>query len=114
MKMFSFSSVLYVFAIFSVAFCGGCENPQVNSKSFTTLDATIVANIAYISEFEMQCSSGAPATLYADIEGSIVPVSVVGNNKFQVIKRSFVAGQFSQLLSLLGELVGRYEDLEER
>lgn len=71
-------------ATLSLACCSTCENPKVTSKTFTTLDATIVANIAYVSEFQVTCSSGSLTNLYADIEGSIVPVSVIGDSKYQV------------------------------
>ncbi|XP_066155423.1 translocon-associated protein subunit delta [Euwallacea fornicatus] len=62
-----------------------CINPQVTSKSFTTQDATIVAHIGFISEFQVTCSSGAVSSLYAELQDhSIVPVAVVGDNIFQV------------------------------
>lgn len=72
------------FATLSLVSCSSCENPQVTSKTFTTQDATVVANIAYVSEFEVICRTGALTNLYADVEGIIVPVSVIGPNKFQV------------------------------
>lgn len=71
-------------AALTLASCSTCENPQVTSKTFTTLDATVVANIAYVSEFDVTCSSGSLTNLYAEIQGAIVPVSVIGTNKYQV------------------------------
>lgn len=82
MKSNVFSLIVCLWATFSNVRC--CENPQVTSKTFTTLDATVVANIAYVSEFEVVCKSGSVTNLYADTEGIIVPVSVIGTNKFQV------------------------------
>ncbi|CAH0562170.1 unnamed protein product [Brassicogethes aeneus] len=64
--------------------CQSCKNPQVTSKSFTTQDVTIVTNVAYIGEFDVKCASGAVNALYAEIEGNLVPVSVVEGNKYQV------------------------------
>ncbi|KAK4871664.1 hypothetical protein RN001_015788 [Aquatica leii] len=79
---------LFQFVIFSViiysGYCNSCKNLEVTSKSFTTQDATIVTNIAYISEFTVKCSSGSLSHAYADVEGVIVPVFEVSPNTFQV------------------------------
>lgn len=83
-----FNSCLFAvcfLAMLSLGNCSTCEKPQITSKSFTTLDATVVANIAYVTEFEVICKAGSLTSLYADIDGIIVPVSVIGTNKFQVI-----------------------------
>lgn len=84
MKFNTILLIISFFGLLSFANCSSCENPQITSKTFTTLDATVVANIAYVSEFEVTCNSGALTNLYADVEGIIVPVSVIGFNKFQV------------------------------
>ncbi|XP_019872776.1 translocon-associated protein subunit delta [Aethina tumida] len=73
-----------LFCVFAAVLCDTCKNVQVTSKSFTTQDVTIVTNVAYISEFSVQCGSGALNALYAEIEGNVVPVSSVGPNKYQV------------------------------
>ncbi|XP_028140133.1 translocon-associated protein subunit delta [Diabrotica virgifera virgifera] len=78
------ATLVAFFTIISASFCLGCTNPEVSSKSFTTLDATIVTNIAYISEFSIKCGSGKLGNLYAALNGHISPVSLVGNDKFQV------------------------------
>lgn len=75
---------LAFFAFVSSGLCSSCTNPQVTSKSFTTQDATIVTNIAYISEFSLECSSGTVSHLYADVDGIIVPVSEIAPNTYQV------------------------------
>ncbi|KAF2890643.1 hypothetical protein ILUMI_15530 [Ignelater luminosus] len=75
---------LVLFAFVSSGLCSSCTNPQVTSKSFTTQDATIVTNIAYISEFNLKCSSGSVSHLYADVDGIIVPVSEIAPNNYQV------------------------------
>lgn len=71
-------------AVISSAFSTSCSNVEVISKSFTTQDATIVTNIAYISEFTLKCGSGAVSHLYADVDGILAPVSEVAHNKYQV------------------------------
>lgn len=80
-------SIAYIcvfLSLISIGLCGSCKNPQVTSRSFTTEDATIVTNIAYVSEFDVKCESGSVPNLYADVDGNISPVSVVAPNKFQV------------------------------
>lgn len=73
-----------LFALISFVYCDKCSNIEVTSKSFTTQDATIVTNIAYISEFGVTCGSGSISHLYADLDGVILPVLVTGSNKYQV------------------------------
>lgn len=73
-----------VFALISAVICSSCTNPEVTSKSFTTQDATIVSNIAYISEFTVKCDSGDIGSIYAELDGNVVPVSIVGPNRYQV------------------------------
>lgn len=75
-----------------------CSKPSIQSTSFTTQDATIVTNIAYIAQFKLSCD-GEPAVsvlnqlclfsifyqlhvqqdipLYAEVGGK--PLSVVKN-----------------------------------
>mgnify|MGYP003347284200 CR=1 FL=1 len=67
-----------------MVYCNSCKNLEVSSQSFTTQDATIVTNIAYISEFTVKCESGSLTHAYADVEGVIVPVFEIAPNTFQV------------------------------
>lgn len=73
-----------ILAVLFVGYSDSCSNPEVTSKSFTTQDATIVTKIAYISEFNVNCGSGKVTSLYANINGNVVPVSVVAPNTYQV------------------------------
>lgn len=74
-----------IFVVFLAGFSSACSSPQVTSKSFTTQDATIVAHIGFISEFQVKCASGEVSSLYAELEdGSIIPVAIVGSNTYQV------------------------------
>lgn len=78
-------ALVTLFVIFLAGFSSACTDPKVTSKSFTTQDATIVAHIGFISEFEVICSSGQISSLYAELEDhSIVPVAVIGPNTYQV------------------------------
>lgn len=74
-------------AIISLAFGLSCTNPTVEVvNSFTTQDATIVSQIAFITEFTLKCSNKASETspLFADVDGKLSPVARIGTDKFQV------------------------------
>lgn len=70
----------------SGAFAQSCQNPKVEAASFTSLDATIVSQIAYITEFTLKCDNPLPANyaLYAEVDGKPLTASKVGENKYQV------------------------------
>lgn len=93
------SLILASIFTFCAVSCESCTNPQLTSTSFTTEDATIVTNIAYISEFTLKCSNGQVPPLYAEVNGNIVPVSVVGPNQYQVSNLTDVQNltRFSQV-----------------
>lgn len=87
------SKLLFVYAlaaVFSASLALTCTDPTVESSSFTTQDATIVSQIAFISEFTLKCSNKASETtpLFAEVEGKLTPVARVGADKFQVRKYS--------------------------
>lgn len=73
-------------AIASVAFAQGCTNPQVEASSFTSLDATVVTHIAYITEFTLKCDNPLPENyaLYAEVDGKPLTAARVGENRYQV------------------------------
>lgn len=73
-------------AIASAAFAQGCSNPQVEASSFTSLDATVVTQIAYITEFTLKCVNPLPENypLYAEVEGKPLTAARVGENRYQV------------------------------
>ncbi|KAL1110297.1 hypothetical protein AAG570_008374 [Ranatra chinensis] len=77
---------LAVFAVFlNFAASEGCTKPEITSVSYTTQDATIVTNIAFVSEFTFRCS-GLPSDvpLYAEVGGSVFPAVHIGREKYQV------------------------------
>lgn len=77
---------LFVIASLSGAFAQSCQNPQVEAASFTSLDATIVTQIAYITEFTLKCDNPLPENyaLYAEVDGKSLTAARVGENKYQV------------------------------
>ncbi|XP_063632377.1 translocon-associated protein subunit delta [Cydia splendana] len=81
----------YVIALFALCSMSGalaqsCQNPQVEAASFTSLDATVVTQIAYITEFTLKCDNTLPPNyaLYAEVEGKPLTAARIGENKYQV------------------------------
>lgn len=74
-------------AFFNLAQGESCQNPKVEAASFTSQDATIVSQIAYITEFTLKCDNALPANyaLYAEVEGKPLTAARIGANKYQVI-----------------------------
>jgi len=68
---------------FGIAAGESCRNPKVTSKAYTTLDASVLTSIAYVTEFELSCD-GQPAKipLYAEVGGQLF--NVVRGSKYQV------------------------------
>lgn len=83
MKFISGISVLFGIIISRVR-CESCVEPKITSKTYTTQDATVVTNIAYITEFNVECGIGVITNLYADIDGNVQPLSLIGPNSYQV------------------------------
>ncbi|CAG9789849.1 unnamed protein product [Diatraea saccharalis] len=80
----------YLISILVISVSGSlaqsCQNPQVEAASFTSLDATIVTQIAYITEFSLKCDNPLPENyaLYAEVDGKSLTAARVGDNKYQV------------------------------
>ena len=79
---------LFIIAV-SVFLCtvaSQCNDPAVSSLSYTTQDGMVVTEIAFISEFTLECGnkvSGLP--LYSEIDGKIIPIMKVdGRTKYQI------------------------------
>ena len=62
-----------------------CTEPKVSASSYTPADSQVLTAIPFIAEFSLICSNGDQPSLYADIEGSLVPVTkAIEGNKYQV------------------------------
>lgn len=77
--------VIVLLALISTVISETCIEPKVTTRTFTTQDATVVTNIAYITEFDVECGAGRISNLYADIDGNIQPVSLIDPNTYQVM-----------------------------
>ncbi|KAM3958696.1 translocon-associated protein delta [Aphomia sociella] len=77
---------LFLIAFSSNAIAQSCQNPNVEAASFTSLDATVVTQIAYITEFTLKCDNPLPENyaLYAEVEGRPLTAARIGENKYQV------------------------------
>ena len=62
-----------------------CTEPKVSASSYTPSDSQVLTAIPFIAEFSLTCSSGDQPSLYADIDGSLVPVTkAIEGDKYQV------------------------------
>ncbi|GLH15148.1 hypothetical protein R5R35_007587 [Gryllus longicercus] len=78
--------LLSTLTIFSLGVADTCTNPQVAATAYTTNDATVLTNIAFVAEFQLSCSSKVNSLpLYAEINGRTVPAARLSEaNKYQV------------------------------
>jgi hypothetical protein len=79
-------SALLLLGTIYVARADTCGKPEVTATSYTTQDATVLTNIAYVAEFSLKCSNaikGLP--LYAEVNGKILPAARTSDdNHYQV------------------------------
>lgn len=82
------NNVICLFFIISIAgvFGNNCKNPKVDASSFTSLDATVVTQVAYITEFTLICDNALADNyaLYAEVDGRSLTAAKVGGDKYQV------------------------------
>jgi len=79
-----FSSVLLVAAM-SGYVRSACTGPQLTASSYTPADSQVLTAIPFIAEFSLTCSNGETPSLYADIDGVLVPVTQsLEGDKYQV------------------------------
>ncbi|XP_065211873.1 translocon-associated protein subunit delta-like [Planococcus citri] len=79
--------VLFVCASLPPLYASLCKNPEISSAStYTTQDGMVVAEIAFISEFNLDCSNKANGlSLFGEVNGKILPIMKVdARNKYQV------------------------------
>ncbi|CAF0808829.1 unnamed protein product [Adineta steineri] len=73
--MLCLSSIIFTFlALLAFAKGENCESPQFKITSYSTKDARLTAESAAQVEITVKCKNGKqPSTLYADINGQVVP-----------------------------------------
>lgn len=73
MNNFIWSGILFS-AIISLAYCDTCTKPEVSASSYTTQDATVLTNLAFIAEFTLKCGNGVKGVpLHAEVNGKTLP-----------------------------------------
>ena len=62
-----------------------CTEPKVAASSYTPSDSQVLSSIPFIAEFSLTCANGETPALFADIDGTLVPViQSLEGNKYQV------------------------------
>ncbi|XP_053694899.1 translocon-associated protein subunit delta [Sabethes cyaneus] len=82
----SFLFVALAAVTISACQASSCSNPEVKANFFYTKDATIVSQIAFVSEFTLKCSNAGAEKLplFAEVAGKLSPVVRIGDSKYQV------------------------------
>ncbi|PSN36512.1 hypothetical protein C0J52_05052, partial [Blattella germanica] len=79
---------ILIFSAFLFVCCSAnvCTKPAVSFTQYTTQDATILTNIAFVAEFTLSCENRAVGfPLYAEINGRTLPAARIGDdNRYQV------------------------------
>lgn len=82
-------NVICLFVLISITgvFGDTCKNPKVDASSFTSLDATVVTQVAYITEFTLKCDNDLAENyaLYAEVDGKSLTAARISKDKYQVI-----------------------------
>ena len=77
-------SVLSVLMLVGSAM-SACTEPKVSASSYTPSDSQVLTAIPFIAEFTLACANGDQPSLYADIDGNLVPVTkAIEGEKYQV------------------------------
>lgn len=94
-------NIICLFVVISITgvFSSSCQNPKVDASSFTSLDATVVTQVAYITEFTLKCDNGLAENyaLYAEVEGKSLTAAKIGGDKYQVCITYFFAFQIQSV-----------------
>lgn len=82
-------SLILLFTILSIlhgTFSYSCNKLSTEAVSFTSLDATVVTQIAFITVFTLKCETPLPENyaLYVEVDGKVLPAARVSENKYQV------------------------------
>lgn len=76
--------LLCISTCFSMLKADQCLGPQVISNSYTTQEAFILREIAYVTNFQINCISGEATNLYALIGNAITPVAQVAAGMYEI------------------------------
>lgn len=80
----SVSIVLCLLSLVPFIVANQCEGPEVSTNSYTTRDAFILREIAYVTNFNVKCKTGEAANLYALVGNAVVPVAQVSGGLYEI------------------------------
>lgn len=86
-KEMGFSIIIsLVCIVFSATFTKAeqCVEPRISSNSYTTQDAFILREIAYVVNFHIKCKSGDSSNLYALIGNTVTPVAQISFGLYEI------------------------------
>lgn len=61
-----------------------CVAPKVSANSYTTQDAFILREIAYVANFQIECRTGEATNVYALIGNAVTPVAKVASGMYEI------------------------------
>ena len=71
--------------MFAGSVLSACTEPKAEAISYTPDDSQVLTAIPFIAEFSLTCANGDQPSLYADIDGNLVPVTkAIEGEKYQV------------------------------
>lgn len=77
--------VLCLLFIASFVNVDSCTKPEVTASAYTTQDATVLTNIAFVAEFTLKCANGVKGIpLYGEVNGRTLPAVRISDDKYQV------------------------------
>ncbi|XP_065912510.1 translocon-associated protein subunit delta-like [Dysidea avara] len=78
--------ILYVLCLQSNSLVlGKCNNPKVQSESYSTSERLMSAKTVFLAQFKLSCDSGEDkGTWFAEVDGQLLPVAKGEGNSYQV------------------------------
>lgn len=80
----SVSTLICLFAVVPFIIADQCVGPEVSTNSYTTREAFILREIAYVTNFNVKCKTGEANNLYALIGNAVVPVAKVSSGLYEI------------------------------
>lgn len=79
-------SLIFLLVLVCYSSADVCTKPEVSASAYTTQDATVLTNIAFVAELTLKCGNHATGLpLYAEINGKTLPAARIGDdNRYQV------------------------------
>ncbi|KDR24467.1 translocon-associated protein subunit delta [Zootermopsis nevadensis] len=70
--------IVSVLAVSKFALADVCSKPEVSASAYTTQDATVLTDVAFVAEFTLNCGNHVTRLpLYAEVNGKMLPAAMV-------------------------------------